>query len=466
MSVAGLSLFVLAAIFIIGTVWPVSIGVAAFASVFLVGILAAGIPTETLIGLFPADLFILLVGITYLFAVAQQNGTMAFITETTVRLVRGRAAVIPWIFHFIAILFSALGAGPAAATVVLAPLALGIARQARISLLLMGIMVIHGSHAGSMSPIGPIGAFVNSAAANAGIPVPSGTVLMNSLLFNVALALAAYLLFGGIGLLRRGRDEVVAVDTGSATAREDKAGQEQIATAVQPTPADSVSEEKPALAGAAVTVLAPPAEDGRARATPRRIATLAGIGLLVVLGIGFGLNIGFSAFAIGLVLTLMSPKDDTKAIAAMPWSTILMLGGIITYIGLVGEVGGIGLISDALLGTGSPLLAILLIALVGAITSLMSATGAVIGVLIPMLGAVLGAHPAVPAAGAVSALAISSSVVDSSPLSMQGAVLIANVEEQQRTAFFRRLLAWGASMVVIGTVVPVFIFVLVPMWFG
>ncbi|MFI6309546.1 hypothetical protein ACIBEK_05230 [Nocardia fusca] len=45
-------------------------------------------------------------------------------------------------------------------------------------------------------------------------------------------------------------------------------------------------------------------------------------------------------------------------------------------------------------------------------------------------------------------------------------MLIANVGEEQRTAFFRRLLSRGASMVVIGTVVPVFVFVLLPMWFG
>lgn len=471
MSVASISLLALVAIFIVGTVWPVNIGVVALVSTFVVGSLIAGLPAEEFFALFPVNIFILLAGITYLFAVAQRNGTMAVITEVAVRLVRGRVAVIPWIFHALAIVFSAIGAGPAAATAVLAPLALGVARKAGINALLMGVMVIHGSHAGSMSPISPIGAVVNGASATADLPDVSGTVFVSSLLFNIVLALAAYLLLGGIALLRRGRESVLLdiPPADSVSSRAD--GRDAPGSAL---PADSVAT---GIASAAVdtastgpsTTLAVaerPSEAAPRRLLPRHIATLIGIGMLVVLGIGFKLDVGFTAFAIGLLLSLMAPKEDAKAVASMSWSTILMLGGVMTYIALVTKVGGMKLISEALLGTGSPVLAVLLIALVAALTSFFSATGAVIGVLVPMLGAVLGGNPTVPASGAVATLAISSSVVDSSPLSLQGAVLLANIEEDQRRVFFRRLFAWGAAMVVVGSVVPLFLFILLPMWLG
>jgi hypothetical protein len=51
--------------------------------------------TEELSALFPVNLFILLAGITYMFCVAQRNGTMTLITEAAIRLVRGRVAAIP-----------------------------------------------------------------------------------------------------------------------------------------------------------------------------------------------------------------------------------------------------------------------------------------------------------------------------------------------------------------------------------
>ncbi|WP_405784740.1 SLC13 family permease [Streptomyces sp. NBC_01378] len=446
MSVAGVSLLVLPAIFIIGTVWPISIGVVSFAATFVVGILIAGIPAEGLFALFPADIFVLLAGITYMFSVARQNGTMAVITEAAVRLVRGRVAVIPWIFHALAIVFSAMGAGPAAATAVLIPVALGVAQQAKISPLLMGIMVIHGSHAGSMSPLSPIGALVNGAAATAKLPDSSGTVFVSSLLFNITLALTAYLLLGGVGLMRRGSE---SIRIGPARAKEPMEGH------------GSPSTLGTVLATQESTTVSAPAT-----LRPQHLATLAGIAALVVLGVGFQFNVGLSAFAIGLLLTAMAPKQDTHAVASMSWSTMLMLSGVMTYIGLVTKVGGMRLLSDALLGAGSPVLAVLLIAFVAALTSLFSATGAVVGALVPVLGAVLGAHASVPAAGALSGVAISSSVVDSSPLSLQGAVLLANVEEHQRRPLFRRLMAWGAAMVVVGSAVPLLLFVLLPMWLG
>lgn len=59
----------------------------------------AGLRAEELFALFPVTLFVLLAGITYMFSVAQHNGTMAFVTKACVRLVRGRVALMPWIFH-------------------------------------------------------------------------------------------------------------------------------------------------------------------------------------------------------------------------------------------------------------------------------------------------------------------------------------------------------------------------------
>lgn len=424
------SLLVLVAIFVIGTVIPVNMGVVAFVATFLFGVLVAGIPLAQIFSFFPVNILVLLIGITYMFGVAQANGSMALLTQGALRLVRGRVAIIPWIFHAFAILFSALGAGPAASTAVLAPLALGAATTLRINPLLVGVMLVHGSHAGSMAPISVIGAIVNGTAAKSGLGNVSTPVFLNSLVFNIAIAAAAYLLLGGIGLIRRGKQDF---------------------DLQEPDPAQSDSDGATTTATTAVL--------GR-----QHVATFAGIALLLILTIGFKLDVGYTALTIGLALSLLSPKNDAKAVANIAWPTILLLGGIMTYIGVVTKLGGLDLVSKALLGLGSPVLAILLVAAVGAFISLFSATGAVIAAMIPLLVPLLGANHAIPVGGAVSTLAISTSVVDSSPLSLQGAVLIASIPQEERRGFFWRLMAWGGSMVVVGSVIAWFIFVVLPMW--
>ena len=54
----------------------------------------------------------------------------------------------------------------------------------------------------------------------------------------------------------------------------------------------------------------------------------------------------------------------------------------------------------------------------------------------------------VSAIGLIAALAISSSVVDCSPFSTNGALVVANAEPEQREMVFKRLMQWGMSIVV------------------
>ena len=87
----------LCAMFVVATLLPVNMGVLAFVGAFLVGTLVAGMSAKAIIAGFPADLFLTLVGITYLFALAQNNGTIEWLVKLAVRAVRGRIAAIPWI---------------------------------------------------------------------------------------------------------------------------------------------------------------------------------------------------------------------------------------------------------------------------------------------------------------------------------------------------------------------------------
>ena len=97
--------------FVVATMLPVNMGVLAFVGAFLVGTLVAGMSTKDIIAGFPGGLFLTLVGITYLFALAQNNGTIDWLVQLAVRAVRGRIAAIPWIMFAIAAVLTSVGRG-------------------------------------------------------------------------------------------------------------------------------------------------------------------------------------------------------------------------------------------------------------------------------------------------------------------------------------------------------------------
>src|SRR4051812_13034651 len=171
MSPEVLSILALCAMFVVATILPVNMGVLAFVGAFLVGTLVAGMATKDIIAGFPGGLFLTLVGITYLFALAQNNGTIDWLVQLAVRAVRGRIAAIPWIMFFIAAVLTSVGAVSPAAVAIIAPIALGFAIQHKISPLLMGLMVIHGAQAGGFSPISIYGGVTNRLLPQAGPPL-------------------------------------------------------------------------------------------------------------------------------------------------------------------------------------------------------------------------------------------------------------------------------------------------------
>ena len=76
----------------------------------------------------PVDLLQLLTGITYLFGIAANNGTVALVVESAARLIKGRPALIPWMVFVVASLPAMGGALGSAGVALLAPLALRLAR--------------------------------------------------------------------------------------------------------------------------------------------------------------------------------------------------------------------------------------------------------------------------------------------------------------------------------------------------
>ncbi len=107
--VYAISIVALIAIFTVATLTPINMGILAFAGAFVIGGWVSGIPVEDIIDAFPGSTFIIVGGITLLFAIAKTNGTIDLVIEASLRLVRGRRWAILWMMFLLSGLLMALG---------------------------------------------------------------------------------------------------------------------------------------------------------------------------------------------------------------------------------------------------------------------------------------------------------------------------------------------------------------------
>lgn len=440
-----ISILGLVAMFVVATILPVNMGVLAFAGAFLAGTLLAGLTTAKILSFFPTGLFLTLVGITYLFAIAQNNGTIDWLVRLAVRAVRGHVAAIPWIMFLIAAALTSVGAVSPGAVAIIAPIALGFAAKYKISPLLMGLMVIHGAQAGGFSPISIYGGITNGVVSKAGLPLDPIFTFLASFFVNGAVAVLLFFALGGMALFGR-RAELIGAPAGAG-----------YPAATPPRYGDAETE--------AITLERRIAEGGVANSDPMahnrpyQYLTLAGLVVLAVLTLAFNLDIGFCAITIGLALSLVAPTLQRKAIAQVTWPEIVLITGVSTYVGVMQAMGTIDYAANGVAGLASPLTAALLLCLIGAVVSAFASSTAVLGSLIPLAVPFLQAGAGVEAVGFIAAMAVSSTIVDVSPFSTNGALVLANAPEAARDGFFKQLVSYGAAVTLIAPFVVWFLFV-------
>src|SRR6476469_875098 len=212
MSPEWVSILALVALFVVGTVLPINMGALAFVAAWLVGMYSLGLDEKEIIGGISGDLILTLVGVTYLFAIARNNGTVDLIVRKAVQAVGGRVVLIPWVMFAVTGVLTAIGAASPAACAIIGPLALGFAGRYKMHPLLLGMFVVHGAQAGGFSPISIYGTITNSVMRDNGLPVNELALFLISLLVNLAIAVVLFLALGGRDLVSRRIDPDEPVD--------------------------------------------------------------------------------------------------------------------------------------------------------------------------------------------------------------------------------------------------------------
>ncbi|MFD3683923.1 SLC13 family permease [Nocardiopsis sp. NPDC058631] len=448
-----LTILALLAMFVIATVLPINIGALAFVGAFLVGVLALGMDTDAILGGFPADLFLTLVGVTYLFAIAKNNGTIDLLVRGATRLVGGRVVAIPWIMFGITALLTGVGALSPAAVAIVAPIALGFAVRYRINPLLMGMMVIHGAQGGGFSPVSVYGATVNGIVADSGLAVAPLTLFLGNLVFNLCIAVVLFVSLGGNRLIGARAHEFEAAESVAAPAGAATVGGGSGADAGSVAVATGGPGGAPAgSAGAPDTAGGPAGQTDRGPVRFDQIATIAGIIVLGVLALGFGLDVGFVALSVTVVLALISPKAQKNALSQISWPTVLLITGMLTFVGVMESAGTIDYVGNAAAGLGAPLLVALVLCYIGAVVSAFASSTAILGATIPLAIPFLLMGD-VSATGVIVALAVSSTIVDVSPFSTNGALVLANASGVDPDRFYRQILVYSAIVVLVGPLI-------------
>lgn len=376
----------------------INVGLVALALAWVLGSLAAGLSAAAVAAGFPSMLFLTLVGVTLLFGLAEQNGTLAALAHRFLGALRDPRFVPPLIFVFGAVL-SGVGPGAVAATALMAPIAMAVGLRAGAPAFLVALMISNGTNAGNLSPLSAVGIIAIDGMAKAGLVGHEGKVFFANLAAHVVVGLAAWL------WLR---------SAGSATSVE---GRE-----TAPDPLNS-----------------------------KQWVTLGLLVLWIVGTLFASLPVGFTAFVAAGLLILAGAADETAAIRKIPWAVIVMVTGMTTLVGVLEKTGGMDLVTALLAAFANSNTVNGMVAFVtGVISTWSSTSGVVMPAFLPTSTDLAQRVGGDPFAVALS-INVGSSLVDVSPLSTIGALCVATITDPEAArALFRKMMIWGVSMTVVG----------------
>ena len=412
------SMIALVIIVIISCFKEMNVGILGIAAGLGVGMTFMGLKVNAIFAGWPVSLFMILVGVTFMFACAQVNGTMEKFSAYAVRLAKGNTAMIPLILFVLVTVVTTIGPGNIAATALLAPVSMAIAGRIGLPAFAMTLLVVGGANGAAFSPFAPTGIISNGLIAkmapSLGIPVEALSGLawkihLNSEVAQGIINFGGFFLLGGLAWMRKQKGAGVNID--------------EIAPKPEPF-------------------------------TTQQLVTLAGIVFLVAMVIFFKWDVGMTAFFVGSVFMLFNIADDAKAVKAMPWGVIVMVCGMSVLIDVMEKAGGLNAMVKMIGAVSSPTSVNGVLGLVtGIISAYSSSSGVVMPMFLPMVPGLIKEIGGGDPVALISSINIGSHIVDTSPLSTLGALCIASAaEHEDKAKLFRNLMLWGLSMAVVGAV--------------
>ncbi len=411
-----------------------NVGFLGIAFGIIVGGVFAGTPASKVMNAFPLSLFMILVGVTFLFGMAQTNGTMEKLTAYSIRACKGNTALVPIIIYILATFITTIGPGNIAGCALMAPVAMAIASKVKMPAFLMTLLVVGACNGAAFSPFAPTGIISNGIIAKVapelGIPADYLNTLAWKIHFNSTIAqgfvnIGGFFVMGGLKWMREQKGAALDIDE----------------LAPKPEPFNAAQKTTLLLVAILIILVVVPGLPGVKGTLPKTITNMLS-------------NVGSISFVLSIVLMLTGYGDSKAAVKVMPWSVIMMVCGVSVLIDVMDKAGGLNFLVEVMASVAGPTTICFWTAFVPAVISAYSSSsGVVMPMFLPMTPGLVELTGGDPIA-IISAIDVGSHLVDTSPLSTLGALCIASAgEEEDKGVLFRKLLIWGLSMSIVSGIV-------------
>ena len=375
-----ISLVVLAVVVAIGFIKKINLGFFALGAAFVLGTVG-GMKASQITAGFSSSMFVTLVGVTFMFGMASQNGTLELFSKKVVALVGKRTVLIPILMFVLSAFISAIGPGHIAAGILMTTFAMYLAFEMDINPMATSLYAKLGANAGCASTLSITGILAAQLSNPMGYSGFGLHLFLSTLLSGFVFTLIVYILYKGYA---------VKADNPLKWSEIPKFNREQ------------------------------------------RI-TVAVIIVVVVCCIGFKLDTGLFAFLAASVLILTGCADEKKAIKGIPWGTLVFICGVGALVNVINKLGGIKLVSDYLstlmtTDTAVPIMS----ATSGILSWVSSTTGVVMPALLPIADNVARTF-GVSYVELMSGIVATSFAAAISPLSTGGAIIMSSYSASKET---------------------------------
>jgi len=434
---AWMSILALAIVVIISCVnEDLNVGFLSIAFGIIVGGIWVDMNGAKVMNTFPLGLFMILVGVTFLFALATTNGTMEKVSSYAIRACGGKTALLPLIVYILVSVLTTIGPGNIAATALMAPIAMAIATRVGMPAFLMTLLVVGAANGAAFSPFAPTGIISNGIIAKMAPQLPAiqeewtlnglaWKIHFNSMYCQGIINVGGFMLMGGWAWIARQRGQAIDIDE------------------LAPRPGPFTVKQWYTIAAIILLIVCviAPALPGLKGLIPKTIVPLIA-------------NVGSVAFMLAGVLMLLNAGDSKAAVKSMPWGVIMMVCGVTVLVEVMDRSGGLNAMVKMIGAiSGSTSVNFWLGLWTGIISAYSSSSGVVMPMFLPLVPGLAKEVPGADVIAMISSINIGSHLVDTSPLSTLGALCIACAgEHEDKAKLFRKLLMWGLSMSIVGAV--------------
>jgi di/tricarboxylate transporter len=184
-----------------------------------------------------------------------------------------------------------------------------------------------------------------------------------------------------------------------------------------------------------------------------QVLTLAAFVSVAVVALAFDKNIGFVSITAAVILAMLAPKEHKDAVKQIAWPTVLLVAGVSTYATILTTAGSPEFVGKWAAGLATAALGALILCYVGGVVSAFASSTALLPVIIP-IAVPLIADGGINAALFVAALAVSSTIVDVSPFSTNGALMLANRPDSiSEPVYYKQILTYAVIVTLVGPLV-------------